>query len=567
MRSVSLLLYASSAALLGGCAGGAAGESAGGGNVGFGGAQDNGVFRSILEAGGIPGPSTMDANGFFAEHYVSLPPADCGQPLCLQGMLALGTSWVDGSAQTTLAVALNTPELAEPPAPKPLDLVLVVDTSGSMTEDDRIGYVKQGLDLLIDELGPEDRMALVTYDTEVELAADFRLLGETDPADENALAAWRTSMHATVSELEADGTTNIHGGLQVGFDLAEEARAAHPERSQRVILLSDGQPTAGITDPEQIIAMTEERISSGVGLTTIGVGRDFNLSLMSGLAERGAGNFYYLEDPQAIEEVFTEELDYFVEPLALAVTIEVRATDAHLLGEVIGTKLWFSEGQVGSMHLPALFRASRTSDQPGEGGGRRGGGGTLFIEMQPIEGLSTGDIAEVRMRYRPIDSEEYVEQSIPVSHPADAFDSPEDAFYSHEAMAKQHAMYNLYLGLRAAADESQNYYNCALAQLRDLDARAAAWNLELKDEDIEADRDLIQTFMTNLRSQGAQDVPEGQFCEGDYWQGPGDQDDVVYYNEGPLGCSAGGSTGTGAGLVMILLCSAALVLASRRRAR
>jgi Ca-activated chloride channel family protein len=564
MRSVSLLLYASSAALLGACAG-EAGDSASGGNVGFGGAQDSGVFRSILAAGGIPGPSTLDANGFFAEHYVSLPPADCGQPLCLQGMLALGTSWADDSAQTTLAVALNTPELAEPPPPKPLDLVLVVDTSGSMVEDDRIGYVKQGLDLLIDELGPEDRMALVTYDTEVALAADFRLLGETDPADENALAAWRTSMHATVSELAAEGATNIYDGLQVGFDLAAEARAAHPERSQRVILLSDGQPTAGITDPAQIIGMAEERISSGVGLTTIGVGRDFNLSLMSGLAERGAGNFYFLEDPQAIEEVFTEELDYFVEPLALSVTIEVRATGDHLLGEVIGTKLWFAEGQVGSMHLPALFRASRTSDQPGEGGGRRGGGGTLFIEMQPIQGLATGDIAEVRMRYRPIDSEEYVEQSILVSHPADPAVSPEDAFYSHEAMAKQHAMYNLYLGLRAAADESQDHYNCALARLRDLDARAAAWNLELKDEDIEADRDLIQTFMANLRSQGAQDVPEGQFCEGDPWLGPGDQDDV-YYNEGPLGCSAGGH-GTGAGMLMLLLCSAALVLASRRRAR
>jgi len=563
MRSVSLLLYASSAALLAACGAGSAGDSAGGGNVGFGGAQDNGVFRSILEAGGIPGPSTLDANGFFAEHYVSLPPADCGQPLCLQGMLALGTSWVDGSAQTTLAVALNTPELAEPPAPKPLDLVLVVDTSGSMVEDDRIGFVKQGLDLLIDELGPEDRMALVTYNTDVELAADFRLLGETDPADENELAAWRTSMHATVSELVADGTTNIAGGLQVGFDLAEEARAAHPERSQRVILLSDGQPTAGIVDPEQIMAATEERIASGVGLTTIGVGRDFNLALMSGLAERGAGNFYYLEDPQAIEEVFTEELDYFVEPLALSVTIEVRATGDHLLGEVIGTKLWFSEGQVGSMHLPALFRASRTSDQPGEGGGRRGGGGTLFIEMQPIEGLATGEIAEVRMRYRPLDSEEYVEQSILVSHPADPSVSPEDAFYSHEAMAKQHAMYNLYLGLRAAADESQEYYNCALAQLSDLDARAAAWNLELKDEDIEADRELIQAFMANLRQEGAQNVPEGQSCD-DYAY---PVDDVVYYNEGPFGCSAGGSGSTGAGMFMLLLCSAALVLASRRRAR
>lgn len=561
MRSASLLLPLSSAALLAAC--GTSGDAASGGNVGFGGAQDVGAFRSILASGGIPGPSTLDASGFFAEHFVSLPPADCGQPLCLQGMLALGASWVDGREQTTLAVALNTPEVTEPVPDKPLDLVLVVDTSGSMIEDDRIGYVKQGLDLLIDALGPEDRMALVTYDTEVSLAADFRSLSETDPADENTLAAWRASMHETVSGLVADGTTNISGGLEVGFDLAEEARAAHPERSQRVILLSDGQPTAGITNPEQIIALAEERIAGGVGLTTIGVGRDFNLSLMTGLAERGAGNFYFLEDPQAIEEVFTEELDYFVEPLALAVTIEVRAAGNHQLGEVIGTRLWRAEGQVGSMHLPALFRASRTGDEPGEGGGRRGGGGTLFIEMQPTQALRAGDIAEVRMRYRPLDSEEYVEQSILVSHPADPV-SPGDAFYSHEAMAKQHAMYNLYLGLRAAADEAQYDYTCALSTLRDIDARAAAWNLGLDDADIEADRALIRTFMDNLRQQGAWDVPEGESCSSYGYPMPVDD---VYYNEGPFGCSAAGHAGTGAGALMILLCGAGLVLAGRRRVR
>jgi Ca-activated chloride channel family protein len=558
----SLLLSASSAALLAGCAGGPAGDS--GGNVGFGGAQDIGAFRNILASGDIPGPNTLDANGFFAEHHVSLPPADCGQPLCLQSMFARGRSWVDDTPQTALAVALNMPEPAEPVTPRPLDLVLVVDVSGSMIEDDRIGYVKQGLHLLIDELGPEDRMALVTYDNEVVLAADFRSLDETDLADEEALAAWRASMHDITSQLQADGGTNIYDGLALGFDLAEEARAAHPERAQRVIMLSDGEPSAGITDPELIAGMAAERIGSGVGLTTIGVGDGINLSLMTDLAERGAGNFYYLENPSAIEEVFTEELDYVMEPLALDVTIEVRATGGHLIGEVIGTRMWSAEGLFGSMHLPALFRASRTGDEPGEGGGRRGGGGTLFLEMLPTAGMVAGDIAEVRMRYRPVGSEEYVEQSIPVRHPADPSISPQDAYYSHEAMRKQYAMYNLYLGLREAAGEAaDSYYNCALETLARLDARAAVWNFELTDSDIDADRALVQMFIENLRAQGAQDTPAGQSCEL-YYPEPYPGDDV-YYNEGPIGCSAGGG-GTGAGVVMMLLCAAGLVRAGRRRA-
>lgn len=558
----SIVLFAPYAALLAACSmGGAAGDGAApGGNVGFGGAQDTGVFRSILENGEIPGPSTLDAAGFFAEHYVSLPPADCGQSICLQSMLSVGGSWLDDSYQATLAVALNTPEDPAAVDPKPLDLVVVVDTSGSMIEDDRIGYVKQGLDLLVDQIGAEDRMALVRYSSDVSVPADFATVSETGPVDDTLLAAWREDMHAKVDALEADGATNLEGGLAAGFQLALAAREAHPERSQRVILLSDGLATAGVTDDESIILMAEGYIESGIGLTTIGVGRDFNIALMSGLAERGAGNFYFLEDPQAIQEVFTEELAYFVEPLALSVTIEVRAAGGYYIGEVSGTRLWRAEGNVGSMHLPAVFRASRTGDEPGEGGGRRGGGGTLFLEMKPGPATTAGPIAEVRVRYRPVNGDgEIIEQVIAVANPASPDITPEDAYYSHVAMAKQYAMYNLYLGLRAASDQASYNYTCALEGLRALDARAQTWNFEHQDDDVAADRELLALFMDNLREHGAEDLPEGQTCDSYYGDYP---EDGYYGND--MACSAGGNAGAGAGLAMMALWTGALAWASRR---
>jgi Ca-activated chloride channel family protein len=569
------VLLAPCAALLAACAlGSDAGDAPPlpGGNVGFGGAQDLGVFRNILEDGEIPGPNTLDATGFFAEHFVSLPPADCGQSICLQSMLSVGQSWIDDGYQAVLAVALNTPEAPAAVDPKPLDLVVVVDTSGSMVEDDRIGYVKQGLDLLIDQIGAEDRMALVTYSNEVAIGADFAPVGETGPVDDTTLAAWREDMHAKVDALVADGATNLHGGLEAGFELALAAREIHPERSQRVILLSDGQPTAGETGTGTIILMAEGYIENGIGLTTIGVGRDFNLELMSGLAERGAGNFYFLEDPQAIQEVFTEELAYFVEPLALSLTIEVRAVGGNTIEEVSGTRLWVAEGNVGSMHLPAVFRASRTGDEPGEGGGRRGGGGTLFLRMQPGAATIAGPIAEVRMRYRAPDGPdgentgEYIEQAIDVANPASPDITPEDAYYSHTAMVKQYAMYNLYLGLRGASEQAAySKYNCALERLRDLDAHAETWNLEHQDDDIAADRELIALFMANLRAHGAEDVPPGQTCDtyyGDYPDYGYPEDNDPYAND--IACSAGGNAGAGAGLAMMALWAGALAWASRR---
>jgi Ca-activated chloride channel family protein len=562
---VSPVLSASCAALLTACGAQTSGDGAApGGNVGFGGAQDIGVFRSILESGGIPGPNTLDAAGFFAEHYVDLPPADCGQSLCLQSMLSVDTSWVDDGYQATLAVALNTPEPAEAVEPRPLDLVVVVDVSGSMLEDDRIGYVKEGLDLLVEQLGADDRMALVTYSSDVSVLAGFAGVSETGAVDDAVLAAWREDMHAKVGALAAEGATNIHGGLEAGFELAFAARTTHPARSQRVILLSDGLATAGIRDDESIILMAESYIESGIGLTTVGVGRDFNIALMSGLAERGAGNFYFLEDPEAIQEVFSEELAYFVEPLALAVTIEVRAIGDQAVGDVWGTRLWHTVDGVGTMHLPAVFRASRTSDEPGEGGGRRGGGGTLYLDMVAGPGSVAGPIAEVRMRYRPVDGGEPIEQSIMVANPASPATPPRDAYYSHVAMTKQYAMYNMFLGLRAAAEQADYSFTCALDRLRAVDARAQAWNLEHQDEDIEADRALVQQFMGNLRRAGAQDLAEGESCDESY--GPYPVDDVYY--EDSMGCSAGRSSSTGAGLASMLLWGGVLAWIGRgRRAR
>src|SRR6185436_14255856 len=123
-----------------------------------------------------------------------------------------------------------------------------------------------------------------------------------------------------------------------GFEVLGESPAA--EKQNRIIFLSDGLATVGITSQEQTIAMATNNIMRGVGLTTIGVGNDFDVELMRGLAERGAGNFYFVEDAAAATEVFSEELNYFMEPLALDVHIGAVASSNYRFGSVVGSTLW-----------------------------------------------------------------------------------------------------------------------------------------------------------------------------------------------------------------------------------
>lgn len=546
-RALSLLalLSFSAAACSGGSYDAAGSPDTGGGNVGFGGAQDIGQFRDILARGGIPGPSTLDAGGFYSEHYIEMPPADCGGVLCARGMLSVGSSWLDGSYQAALQLSLTTTREPDDGERPPLSLVVVIDRSGSMIEDDRLAYVIDGLHLLADELRDDDRVALVAYSDTSEV------LLESTPGTE------RAAVHAAIDTLVAGGSTNLYAGLEQGFELARAG--FDPARQNRVIFLSDGLATAGILADDAIVDMADDYIEEGIGLTTIGVGDEFDAPLMRGLAERCAGNFYYLEDSAAVVEVFTEEIDLALVPLALGVNLEVEMAPGYELGAVSGTRLWKTEGQRGAMHLPAVFVASRESDQPGEYG-RRGGGGALFIEAIPTGAAAGEVVATVRLRYRLPGSDEILEEVALVENPA-GLEAPAEPYYSHGAAAEGYAMYNLYLGLQAAAATAQFDYACALAALEGVAASGERWNLEHGDEDIAADLALVAAFRENLLAVGA--TPGATWCDGAYDPEPWGDDpygDDVYYRQ--YACSAGGGAGgAGAGLVVLL----GLALAARPR--
>ena len=173
--------------------GSAPGAPGGGGGVSFGGAQDIGELRAILDRGEIPGPDTFDANGFFNEHYNAPPPASCGNLLCAVPGMSVGRDWLTGAHQATLQISVIS--TVDPTAfhRLPMNLVVVVDRSGSMASDGRLDKVKVGLHTMIDNLHDEDRLAIVEFDDRVEIDATF---GATLD---------RPALHAIIDRLQPRG--------------------------------------------------------------------------------------------------------------------------------------------------------------------------------------------------------------------------------------------------------------------------------------------------------------------------------------------------------------------------
>lgn len=495
------LVGSMSLALGAGCsdAGDAASFEGGGGNagVGQGGAQDFGQFRDILDAGDLPGPETLDDVGFFNEHKIELPTADCGGNVCVHGELGVMGNMINGSNCTLVMLGMNTPidpnEIDRPP----LNLAIVVDTSGSM-QGEPMDYLKEGLFRMLDDLQPEDRISLVGFSGSADTKVEF-------------IAGDDAELNLAIGTLSANGPTNIYDGLRTGYELVEAN--ADPERQNRVILLSDGEATAGITAKDKIVSMSAAYNEEGYSLTTIGVGTDFDPELMRELSESGAGAFYYLEDPQAVQEVFEQEVQTFLVPLAKDVVIDFTVDPGYTLRQIYGTKLAEQWGNQGHIEIPSLQIAHRTSVSDNEGG-RRGGGGAIIAELvprSPDQAVEVGTVGLLTMTYDVPGSDESVTEEIKIQSPLQPGETPEEGHFSFNGVEKSFVMLNILAGFEMAANRASfGDFTGARGVLDSLRGGVVTWLETNDDEDIADDLRYIDKFIENLDARGALEAPPDQ---------------------------------------------------------
>lgn len=467
-----------------------------GAGVGQSGAQDFGRFRGIIEGGELPAENILDQVGFFSEHKIPLPEADCGNTVCMHGLMGVRGNMINGNNCTIVLLGLNTPLDPKEFERPPLNLAIAVDVSGSMVGAP-IESVRLGLLNLVTELDPKDKVTLVTYSDEAEVVLESDILNDPD----------RTLLREAVSGLSASGGTNIYDGLRTALE--NVYADVGDNRQNRVILLSDGVATAGLESTDRIVNLGLSYAEKGIGITTIGVGQEFDIALMGRLAENG-GNFYFLEDLGAVEEVFSEEIKTFLVPLAEDIEIRFDSDQAYSFKAAYGTRMWTGNSEGATIKIPSLFMAGRTStDDIGPDGGRRGGGGMILLELTPTSDEAiidatpaNSELGKIAFTFHAPGSGMKHEQTLSVFNKMKPGETPEDGEFEDFAVEKAFVALNIYAGFTMAIERANSGAgNAALNILDPLSENMELWLEENPDEDIQSDLKTMKQLMVIIEEK------------------------------------------------------------------
>ncbi|HEY0356764.1 MAG TPA: VWA domain-containing protein, partial [Flavisolibacter sp.] len=221
----------------------------------------------------------------------------------------------------------------------PLNISIVIDRSGSM-QGVKMGYAKKAAKNIIDQLNPEDYVSIVIYDNSV------------DSIQPPVAAIDKEAIKKKINGIAPRGSTNLWEGTEMGYYFVD--RNYKEGFINRVLLISDGIANTGLTDSNIIrMKVRQFKDDNGITISTFGVGLDYNETLMTDMAETGAGNYYFIDAPEKMTGIFQKEL---------AGLLSVAARDAEL-------KIKIPEGIIIERGYPLRYQQQ---------------GGTLTIKLRDL---------------------------------------------------------------------------------------------------------------------------------------------------------------------------------------
>jgi len=203
--------------------------------------------------------------------------------------------WAEGHHLMRLGMKGKT--IAEEEIPD-ANYVFLIDVSGSMSSPEKLELLKTGFKLMVDEMRDTDKMAIVTY------AGSAGVLLESTFGDD------KERIKTAIDQLGAGGSTAGAEGILTAYEIAEKNFI--PDGNNRIILGSDGDFNVGPTTTEELVKLIEEKRDNGVYLTVLGVGSgNLNDASMEQIANKGNGNYEYIDNIEQLKKVFIHEKGKF----------------------------------------------------------------------------------------------------------------------------------------------------------------------------------------------------------------------------------------------------------------
>jgi len=360
----------------GGMSGASGGDGAREVGASVGGAQDASAFRNNVEEGYVPQPTDMTSEGLFHDYYFDTGSGTCDARFCPSYSAAVTEDPIAGTTERFVTVGLDSGLTEADLERDPLNVVVVVDTSGSMEEafsqyyydggereevEENQRKIEAARDTVVSMLGQldgEDQVAVVGYDDRARVVQNLRRVDELD----------RAALRSSVRGLSAGGGTNLDAGMETADDVLDDASA---ERDTRVIYVTDAMPNLGETGANALEDRLQSQARDGVYTTFVGVGVDFNSRLTESLATIKGANYYGVDSPAQFEERMDEGFSYMVTPLVYNLSLTVQSEGYEIEAVYGSPQADAASGRL--MEVTTLF--------PSRQEGNRTEGGVVLLEI------------------------------------------------------------------------------------------------------------------------------------------------------------------------------------------
>lgn len=301
-----------------------------------GGAKDIDNFRENIKNNYLPLPSDLTYEGLFYDYYFDTGVKEtCEELFCPAYSYAITKDPISDKDDYYLAVGLNSGLKESDFERKKLNLVIVLDVSGSMastfnsyyygssvdtnenTEDSqksKMQIANESLVALLDHLNPDDRFGMVLFDQQSYIVKPLNKIGQTD----------MENIKKHILNITPMGTTNMESGLRNATTMLQQySNSNTSDYENRIIFLTDAMPNMGNTNEENLLFMTKDNADNKIYTTFIGIGLDFQTELIEEITKVKGANYYSVKSSKDFKKRMDDEFEYMVTPLVFDLVLRL----------------------------------------------------------------------------------------------------------------------------------------------------------------------------------------------------------------------------------------------------